>query len=49
VRSEPENKVYDVASGTTASIAIGDAVVIANGFAAKIGDGGAPAGMVYMD
>ena len=44
---EPTQSEFDVASGTTASIAIGDVVVMANGFAAKVADGGCNAIGVY--
>ena len=36
----PESKTFAVASGAAASISIGDLVVIANGYAAKVADGG---------
>lgn len=41
---EPEERKFDVASGTTASIASGQIVEIANGFAAVSADGGMAAG-----
>lgn len=43
---EPEHKVFNVASGAAASIAIGDLVVVANGYAAKIANGGGGAGNI---
>jgi hypothetical protein len=36
----PETKTFEVASGTTASIAIGDVVVVTAGYAAKVANGG---------
>jgi hypothetical protein len=36
----PETKTFQVASGTTASIAIGDVVVVSAGYAAKVANGG---------
>lgn len=42
--SEPEERTFDVVAGGTATIAIGDIVAIANGYAAKVADGGMAAG-----
>lgn len=39
---------FNVASGTTASIAIGDLVVVDNGFAAKVANGGCGAGNIFV-
>jgi hypothetical protein len=36
----PETKTFQVASGTTASISIGDAVVVTAGYAAKVANAG---------
>lgn len=36
----PETKTFEVASGTTASISIGDVVVVTAGYAAKVANGG---------
>jgi hypothetical protein len=43
----PETKTFEVASGTTSSIAIGDIVVVAAGFAAKVANGGMAAAGKY--
>lgn len=43
---EPEHKTFDVASGAANSISVGDIVVIANGYAAKVADGGCAAGNI---
>ena len=40
----PEERTFDVASGTTASIAIGDVVVVADGYAALVSNGGGTTG-----
>ena len=45
---EPENRDFNVASGTTSSIVPGDIVVIADGFAAKVANGGAAAGNLLL-
>lgn len=44
--SEPNQREFAVASGTTSSIAIGDPVTIANGYAAKVSDGGGTSGQL---
>jgi hypothetical protein len=45
--AEPTERDFNVVAGTTASIAIGDVVVIANGYAAKVADGGCAAAGFY--
>lgn len=45
---ESEQKYFDVVSGTTSSIVPGDIVVIANGYAAKVANGGAAAGNLLL-
>ena len=45
--AEPTERDFAVAAGGTATIAIGDVVVIANGYAAKVADGGANAAGFY--
>lgn len=45
--STPNSRVFDVASGTTASISIGDLVVVADGYAAKVANGGGTTGGRY--
>jgi len=42
----PEHKRFDVASGAAASIDIGDIVAVANGYAAKISNGGGTGGQL---
>lgn len=43
----PEVRTFDVAAGSAASITQGDLVVIANGFAAKVANGGGTTGGLY--
>lgn len=45
--STPEVKTFAVASGSAATITQGDLVVIANGYAAKVGNGGGTTGGLY--
>lgn len=45
--ASPETKNIDVVAGTTSSIAIGQLVTVANGYAAKVADGGATASGRY--